>query len=104
MHQIGNGVIWWGTFAGALVSIGALLRWGERRLKRWLSQQIAAPVQETRGATEVIAAEVSHNHGASLKDSITRTEHAVGDLRAEVRTLGARFDDHLRTHVTGGQQ
>lgn len=95
MRHIGDWIIYVGGVAGALISIGVVLRAlilrAERRARVWVAREIGAPLRETREQTATIAGEVSHNHGTSMKDAVTRTEVAV-------QTLTARFDDHLRTH------
>jgi hypothetical protein len=95
VRHLGDLIIYLGAVAGALAAIGALLRWGVvKPLKRWLAAEVRGPLDETRTSAAAIEAEVSHNHGTSLKDAVTRTEVAV-------QTLSARFDDHLINHPKG---
>ncbi|WP_329251840.1 hypothetical protein OG417_07860 [Actinoallomurus sp. NBC_01490] len=99
VRGLGDVIIYLGAVAGALTAVGVLARWCVvRPLKRWLAAEVGAPLQQARQVAEdthskttAIEAEVSHNHGTSLKDAVTRTEQKVD-------TLSARFDDHLRTH------
>jgi hypothetical protein len=99
VRHLGDLVIYLGAIAAALGTIGALLRWGFiKPLKRWLIKEIGVPLDkarlmavDTNSKAAAIEAEVSHNHGSSLKDAVVRTEIAVD-------TLTLRFDDHLKTH------
>ena len=56
---------------------GATLLW----FKGWVRRQVAEPLGK-------VQAEVTTNHGASMKDAVDRTELAVA-------ALTRRFDDHL---------
>lgn len=95
VRHLGDLIIYTGAVAAALAAIGALLRWGVvRPLKNWLAAEIGIPLRDTRSRAQAIEAEVSHNHGTSLKDAVVRTEVAV-------QTLTARFDDHLINHPKG---
>lgn len=50
-------------------------------LKKWIRKQVAEPLSSVKN-------EVTHNHGASMKDVVTRTERKLD-------TLTKRFNDHL---------
>ena len=95
VRHVGDLTIYAGAVAAALTAIGALLRWGVvKPLQRWLADEVRGPLRETRTSAAAIQAEVSHNHGASLKDAVGRTE-------VEVTMLRQRFDDHLTNHPRG---
>lgn len=40
--------------------------------------------------------EVNPNKGSSLRDSVSRTERSVGELKGEVANLGRRVDENSR--------
>lgn len=85
LRTIGAAVIYLGMVAGALAAIGVVLRFAVvRPLQKWLREQIRAPLTE-------VHAEVTPNHGGSLKDAVTRIEAAQ---RAESQ----RLTDHLTHH------
>lgn len=95
VRHLGDLIIYLGAIAAALTAVGALLRYlVVRPLKRMIRDEVRAPLHETRTSAAAIEAEVSHNHGTSLKDAVTRTETAV-------KTLSARFEDHLINHPKG---
>lgn len=95
VRNLGDLIIYFGALATALAAIGALIRWGVvRPLKSWIADEVRGPLRETQSHAQAIEAEVSHNHGTSLKDAVVRTEVAV-------QTLTARFDDHLINHPRG---
>lgn len=92
-------VLYLGALATALAAIGVVGRWViVRPLKKWIAEQIR-PVRQTTQAVQETAdkvhAEVTPDHGGSLKDVVTRTE-----LKVDVLTQ--RFDDHLLNHPKGG--
>lgn len=105
VREVGDVILYLGAVATALVAIGALLRWAiVRPIKKWITEQIS-PVRQTAVAVEKntqavmetadkVHAEVTPNHGGSLKDVVTRTE-----LKVDV--LAQRFDDHLINHPKG---
>ena len=57
-------------------------------LRRWLRRQVSEPLG-------LVQAEVTTNHGASMKDAVDRTERAV-------QALTRRFEDHLAVGHAGG--
>lgn len=105
IRDVGDVILYLGAIATALVAIGALLRWAVvRPIKKWITEQIS-PVRQTTAAVQKntqavketadrVHAEVTPNHGGSLKDVVTRTE-----LKVDVLTQ--RFDDHLINHPKG---
>lgn len=98
VRDVGDIILYLGAVATALVAIGALLRWViVRPLKSWITEQISPVKQSTAAVQETadkVHAEVSPDHGRSLKDHVVRTE-------AKVDTLTKRFDDHLINHPKG---
>lgn len=85
MQNPGQYVIYAGELAGAVVAIGAVARIVVvAPLKKWLREQIQPKLQE-------VHAEVTPNHGSSLKDAVDRTETAVTELRQALR-------DHIEHH------
>jgi hypothetical protein len=95
IKHLGDLIIWVGAVAAALTAIGGLFYWvAVRPFRRWLKEQI----NQTRGAVEAVQetaqavhAEVTPNHGSSLKDAVTRTE-------VKVDALAQRFADHIDHH------
>ena len=95
IKNLGDAVIYLGAVAAALAAIGVVARFAVLRpLKSWIREQIQPVMHETRDAANAVQAEVSPNHGHSIKDVVDRTERKVD-------TLGERFDDHLRNHPGG---
>lgn len=88
-------VIYAGAVAGALSAIGWLVyRVFVRSFVRWLREQIEQTrdhVVQARESAEAVQAEVTPNHGSSLKDAVVRTE-------VKLDVLGQRFADHLANH------
>jgi flagellar biosynthesis/type III secretory pathway M-ring protein FliF/YscJ len=95
IKNLGDLLIYLGAIAGALTAIGWLIyRVGVRPFVRWLKTEITETreqVTQTRDAAEAVQAEVSHNHGHSIKDVVDRTERKVDDITR-------RFDAHLTNH------
>lgn len=98
LKDLGDFVIYLGAFAAALSAIGYLLyrvAWTPfvRTLRAELgaTREAAEAVQST---AEAVHAEVTPNHGSSLKDAVTRTEQKVDQL-------DRRFTDHLINHPGG---
>lgn len=95
VKHLGDVVIYLGAIAVALTAMGVLLRrLVVMPLKHWLKEQIS----QTRNAVEAVQetanavhAEVTPNHGSSLKDAVTRTE-------IKVDALAQRFADHIDHH------
>ena len=88
MKDLGDWVIYLGAIATALAAIGLLLRYlVVRPMKRWIAEQVKEPV-------DAVHAEMSPDHGHSLRDAVNRTE-------VKVDTLARRFDDHLINHPKG---
>lgn len=88
VRDIGDVIIYAGTVAAALAAIGALLRYIVLRpLKTWITEQIKQPV-------DAVHAEMSPDHGHSLRDAVNRTE-------GKVDSLTLRFEDHLINHPKG---
>jgi hypothetical protein len=69
------------------IVIGAIAA-GVVWLRKWLRQQVSEPLGRMQTDVTSVQAEVSPNHGASMKDAVDRTERK---LDAMVR----RFEDHL---------
>ncbi|MEV0968526.1 hypothetical protein [Microtetraspora glauca] len=99
VRSLGDLIIYSGTVAAALAAIGAIVRWVVLRpLKKWIAEQIRKVQQSTQAVQETadkVHAEVSPNHGHSLKDTVVRTE-------VKVDLLTKRFEDHLTNHPSGG--
>ncbi|WP_433225627.1 hypothetical protein [Actinomadura formosensis] len=102
IKDLGDLIIWAGGVAAALSAIGFLVyRVFVRAFVRWLKEQIVETRQElgetrqalgeTKQTAEAVHAEVTPNHGTSLKDAVTRTEQKVDQL-------DRRFTDHLINH------
>jgi len=88
IKDLGDLVIYAGTVAGALTAIGWLLyRVAVRPSVRWLKTELTT----TREATQAVQAEVTPNHGTSMKDQMGRIEVKVDRLRSD-------FADHLSNH------
>ncbi len=85
VQHLGNALIWLGSLASGLIALAVIGRYViVRPLKRWIAQQLQEHIQP-------IAAEVTHDHGASLKDSTVRTEQKVDSLAADLR-------EHINHH------
>ena len=98
IRHLGDIIIWFGAVAAALTAIGGFLYWvAVRPFRRWLREQIGQvreATEQTRDAAEKVQAEVTPNHGSSMKDQLTRTE-------LKVDQLDRRFTDHLINHPGG---
>lgn len=99
VKDFGDALIYLGALAAALTAIGGLLYWvAVRPFRRWLREQIGEvreTAEQTRVAAAAVHAEVTPNHGSSMKDAVTRTEQKVDQL-------DRRFTDHLINHPGGG--
>ncbi len=99
IRHLGDLIIWVGGVAPGLTATGGFLYWvAVRPFRRWLREQIEQvreTAEETRDAANAVHAEVTPNHGSSMKDQLTRTE-------AKVDQLDRRFTDHLINHPGGG--
>jgi hypothetical protein len=89
LRDLGGALIYLGYLAGALAAIGVVMRWVVLRwvvkpLKTWLREQIKAPVDD-------VHAEMSPNHGSSLRDAVNRIE-------ARQNAMAERFRDHILNH------
>ncbi len=97
-RDLGDIILYLGGVATALAAIWLVLRWAVLRpLKRWIGEQIRQVKQGTEAVQETanaVKAEVTPNHGNSLKDAVTRTE-------IKLDALTRRFDDHLINHPRG---
>ena len=92
VRHLGDLIIYLGAIAAALAAIGALLRYlVVGPLKRWIRDELRAPLEATRSSAAAIETEVSRNSGSSMKDAVVRTE-------AKVDVLGERFNDHLNRY------
>lgn len=81
VQDLGDGLIYLGMVAGALATIGVVLRFAVvRPLQKWLREQIKPDLT-------AVHAEVTPNHGQSLNDKITRIDD--------------RLTDHLINHPGG---
>lgn len=91
-------VIYAGAVAGALTAIGWFIyRVGVRPFVRWLKAEIGATreqLADTQQTAAAVHAEVTPNHGSSMKDAVNRTE-------AEVRQLRRDLTDHITNHPGG---
>lgn len=88
IQDVGNLFIYLGALATALLAIGTLLHFVVvKPLMKKLRVELA-PVQTQ---TQKIHSEVTPDHGASMKDQVTRTE-------VKIDTLEKRFQDHLVNH------
>lgn len=98
VRHLGDIIIWMGAVVGGLTAIGGFLYWvAVRPFRRWLREQIGQvreATEQTRDAAEAVHAEVTPNHGSSMKDQLTRTEQKVDQL-------DRRFTDHLINHPGG---
>ncbi|WP_301177243.1 hypothetical protein [Actinomadura geliboluensis] len=78
LRDVGAAVIYLGMIAGALAAIGIVVRVVVvRPLQKWLREQIKPQLAE-------VHAEVTPNHGGSIKDQVTRIDQ--------------RLTDHLTNH------
>ncbi len=88
LRALGDLLIYLGAVAGAISAIGWLVyRAAVKPFIRWLKAEVAATrhAAETGSSTAAkVHAEVTPNHGHSLKDSVTRTELEVKQLRREL--------------------
>lgn len=95
VKHLGDVVIYLGAIAVALTAMGVLLRrLVVMPLKRWLKEQIAQTrdaVRDVQETANAVHAEVTPNHGGSLKDAVTRTE-------IKVDALSHRLADHISNH------
>lgn len=93
--EFGDLLIYLGAVAAALSAIAWLLHrvvW--RPFVGWLKAELGATRQAAESVNETAAkvhAEVTPNHGTSLKDAVDRTE-------VEVRQLNQRLTDHITNH------
>lgn len=99
LQDLGSALIYLGYLAGALAAIGVVmrwvvLRWVMRPLKAWLREQIKAPVDQ-------VHAEMSPNHGSSMRDAVNRIELRQRELSGRQDELGERVRDHLINHPGG---
>jgi HAMP domain-containing protein len=83
VRHLGDVLIYLGALAAAVTAIAAALGLAVRftvvrPLQTWLREQIKAPV-------DAVHAEVTPNHGSSLKDAIDRIETTVEQLRRDLR-------------------
>ncbi len=85
LKDLGDFLIYLGAIAAALAAIGVVLRFV---VVRPLMNKLKA---ELIPKTNTIHAEVTPNHGSSMKDQITRTE-------TKLDTLEKRFSDHILNH------
>ena len=86
-----NVMVYLGTVAGALLAIGALLRYAVvKPLVRWMAKQLRVPVRQV--AAEVGASAESEEDGPTLKDMII----AYGFRLSAVEQ---RLADHVRDHA-----
>lgn len=89
LHDLGDLIIWLGAVAAALTAIALVVRRVVvTPLKNWISEQIREPVTAIR-------AELSYNHGTSMKDAVHRTELKLDEL-------ATRLDTHIGEHIGGG--
>ena len=95
VRDLGDLLIYLGAVAGGLTALGFFVyRVFVRAFVRWLKEQIVETreqVEAARESAEAVHAEVTPNHGSSLKDAVVRTE-------AKVDLLDRRFTDHLLNH------
>lgn len=95
IKHLGDLIIWIGAVAAALSATGWFVyRVFVRAFVRWLKEQITetrGQVEAARETAEAVHAEVTPNHGSSLKDAVVRTE-------TKVDQLDRRFTDHLINH------
>lgn len=90
VRTVGDALIYLGYLAAALAAIGVVVRVAVvRPLQKWLREQIKPQLAE-------VHAEVTPNHGGSMKD-------AVGRIETAQKTLAARFEDHLSNHPGASQ-
>lgn len=106
IRDVGDALIYLGAIAAALGAITVVVKWAvvqplktmirtEVRQVREQTTEIKQKADKVQETADRVHAEVSPNHGHSLKDAVTRTEHAVN-------ALTRRFEDHLLTHSGGG--
>lgn len=99
VKDLSDFVIYAGAFAAALSAIGYLLyRIAVRPTLRWLKAEIGATREElgaTRQTAEAVHAEMSPNHGSSLRDAVDRAE-------VKLDSLDGRLAEHIRNHPGGG--
>jgi hypothetical protein len=86
--DVGNFFIYAGAIATALLAIGALLRFV---VVRPLLKKLRAELAPVQAGMITTVAEVTPDHGGSMKDQVTRTE-----LKIDV--LEERFKNHLINH------
>jgi hypothetical protein len=95
IKDVGNVILYLGGLCLALGAIGVVLRFAVvRPLKSLIDDRIEAVQASTKAVQETadqVHAEVSPDHGHSMKDTINRTE-------IKLDALTQRFEDHLRTH------
>lgn len=91
VKDLGDLVIYAGAVAAALSAIAAAVWWiFVRPFTKWLREQITA----TQGTAEAVHAEMSPNHGTSMRDAVDRAE-------VKLDRLDERLDDHIRNHPGG---
>lgn len=88
IKNLGDLLIYLGAVAAAISAIGYL---AYRVIWRPFVRTLKAELGATRQTAEAVHAEVSPNHGSSMKDAVTRTEQKVDQL-------DRRFTDHLINH------
>ena len=60
--------------------------------------------RRTRAAVETVEAEVSPNHGSSMRDSVARTETTTLDTLDTLRSVRATLDGHGKLISSLGHQ
>ncbi|WUI00198.1 hypothetical protein OHR68_43150 [Spirillospora sp. NBC_00431] len=98
IKDLGDLIIWAGGVAAALTAIAFLIyRVFVKPFVRWLKEQITetrGQVEAARETAEAVHAEVTPNHGTSLKDAVTRIE-------TKVDGLDKRLTEHINNHPGG---
>ena len=92
LHDLTDGLIYLGYLAGAVAAIGVVVRVGiVRPLKTWIRELLREQIATVRDPLAEVHAEVTPNHGSSMKDAVARIEQ-------QQTLLAQRLTDHLANH------
>jgi replicative DNA helicase len=113
IQDLGGLVQYAGGIATALIAIGGvayavvvrpLKRWFTKLVDERLQPQLATANEQldsAQGKLSGIEAEVTNNHGSSMKDAVQRVEQQTARLETTVTTLAHQLTSHITNHPGG---